>query len=81
MRMFAALIAASWFAFAAGAQRPAAVSTADLVELDVVALDRNGQSVTDLRQDEVTIKEDGHPVETKTFAKVTALGSLQPDRL
>ena len=53
--------------------RPLSVSgrspaTADLVELDVVALDRDDQPVTDLRQDEFTVKEDGRVVELKTFA-------------
>ena len=51
----------------------------DLVELDIVAFDRDNRPVTDLRQDEFRIKEDGHVVDVKTFAKVTALGSLQPD--
>jgi VWFA-related protein len=54
-------------------------TTADLVELDVIALDRNGQPVTDLHQDEFRVKEDGRLVELKTFATVTALGSTQPD--
>ncbi len=54
-------------------------ATGDLVELDVVALDRNDQPVTDLRQDEFTVKEDGRLVELKTFTAVTALGSTQPD--
>jgi VWFA-related protein len=51
----------------------------DLVELDVVAFDRDDRPVTDLRQDEFRIKEDGHLVAVKTFAQVAALGSLQPD--
>src|SRR5262249_31963470 len=51
----------------------------DLVELDVVALDRNDQPVTDLRREDFTIKEDGHAVALKTFSSVSALGSLEPD--
>jgi VWFA-related protein len=51
----------------------------NLVELDVVAFDRDNRPVTDLRQDEFRIKEDGRAVDVKTFAKVAALGSLQPD--
>ena len=62
------------------AQRPAPAPPAnDLVELDVVALDRDDRAVTDLRQEEFRIKEDGRAVDLKTFAQVTALGSTQPD--
>ena len=65
---------------AASAQRPAsAPPSVDLVELDVVALDRDERPVTDLRREDFTIKEDGRPVELKTFSKVTALGSTRPD--
>jgi VWFA-related protein len=59
--------------------RPSAAAAADLVELDVVALDRNEPPVNDLRRDEFTIKEDGHTVDLKTFAAVAALGSSAPD--
>lgn len=76
------IAAAFVLVLAAGAsahrQRPGP-SAADLVELDIVALDRDDQPVTDLRQDEFTIKEDGRVVELKTFSRVTALGSAQPD--
>jgi VWFA-related protein len=62
------------------AQRSApAPASADLVELDVVVLDRVEQPVSNLRQEDFTIKEDGHVVDVKTFAHVSALGSLQPD--
>lgn len=65
---------------AASAQRPQPnPSSNDLVELDVVALDRDNRPVADLRQEDFTIKEEGRPVELKTFAKVTALGSTQAD--
>lgn len=63
---------------AAQRQKPAFAPN-DLIELDVVALDRDGRAVTDLRQDEFRIKEDGRLVDVKTFAKVSALGSAQPD--
>jgi VWFA-related protein len=56
-----------------------APSDADLVELDVVAVDRDDRPVTDLLQADFRIREDGHPAEVKTFAKVTALGTTQPD--
>jgi VWFA-related protein len=75
------LVAAMVAALAAGssAQRPPVVQTADLVELDVVALDHDDRPVTDLRQDDFTVKEDGHNVELKTFGRVTALGSAAGD--
>jgi VWFA-related protein len=60
-------------------RRQPAPASGDLVELDVVAFDRGDRPVTDLRQDEFTVKEDGHRVELKTFAKVAALGSQEPD--
>ena len=65
---------------AGSAQRPQPnPSSNDLVELDVIALDRDNRPVGDLRQEDFTIKEEGRPVELKTFAKVTALGSTQAD--
>lgn len=67
-------------AVAASAQRAKpGPSSGDLVELDVVALDRRDQPVTDLRLEDFTIKEDRRAVEVKTFARVTAVGSTQPD--
>ena len=79
MRALTTLIFAAYLAANVASQRPQpALSDVDLVELDVVALDRSGQPVTDLSQDEITIKEDGRKVELKAFSKVTALGSTQP---
>lgn len=67
-------------AWVASAQRPQpAPSAGDLVELDVVALDRHDRPVTDLRLEDFTVKEDGRVVDVKTFSEVTALGSTQPD--
>ena len=60
-------------------RKPAPASDGELVELDIVALDKHQQTVSDLRQDEFQIKENGRPVEIKTFDYVVALGSLQPD--
>jgi VWFA-related protein len=79
MRPFTALCVGPLLAVAIVAQRPPAPPTADLVELDLVAVDRNGHAVTDLRQDELTVKEDGRRVEVKTFSTVTALGTTRPD--
>lgn len=59
--------------------QPAPSSAGDLVELDVVALDRDNRPVTDLRQHEFAIKEDGRAVDVNTFSAVTALGSTRPD--
>ena len=79
MRALTTLIFAAYLAANVASQRPQpALSDVDLVELDIVALDRSGQPVTDLSQDEITIKEDGRKVELKAFSKVTALGSTQP---
>jgi VWFA-related protein len=65
---------------AASAQRPPPNSPSnDLVELDVIAFDRDSRPVTDLRREEFAIKEEGRTVELKTFSTVTALGSTQPD--
>jgi VWFA-related protein len=62
------------------AQRtPPAASSADLVELDIVVLDRDGHPVAGLRREDFQIKEDGRLVDVKTFSHVTALGSLEPD--
>lgn len=66
-------------AFSATAQRPPSPSAADLVELDVVVLDRSDRPVTGLRLEDFKVKEDGHAVDLKTFSAVTALGSLDSD--
>ena len=73
-------VAPSIMAAALAAQRtPPAASSGDLVELDIVVLDRYEQPVAGLRQEDFQIKDDGHVVDVKTFTHVTALGSLQPD--
>src|SRR5262245_38194238 len=41
-----------------------------LVELDAVVVDESGRAVTGLRQEDFQIKEDGRPVELKTFEAV-----------
>jgi VWFA-related protein len=71
---FTALLAAT-----VSAQRQKAAPMVDLVELDVIALDRHDQPITDLRREDFTVKEDGRGVELKTFSSVTALGSSAPD--
>jgi len=62
---------------APSAQRSApAPASADLVELDIVVLDREEHPVAGLRQEDFQIKEDGHLVDVKTFSHVTALGTV-----
>ena len=51
---------------------PPAASSADLVELDIVVLDKDEHPVAGLRQEDFQIKEDGHVVDVKTFSHVTA---------
>src|SRR5215468_9937307 len=41
-----------------------------LVEVDAVVVDESGRAVTGLRQEDFQIKEDGRPVELKTFEAV-----------
>jgi hypothetical protein len=68
---FAVVGASVAVAVARGAQ------TADgpyLVELDAVVTDDSGHVVTGLRQEDFQIKEDGRPVELKTFEAVTDSG-------
>jgi len=75
-----AVVIASFFTAAIAAQRRTATpADGDLLELDVVALDRQDLPVSDLRQEEFQIKDDGRVMEIKTFAHVTALGTMQAD--
>lgn len=74
----AALIAAMlMLAAGARAQRPAPPAARPVfrtgtsaVLLDVVVRDKKGRPVIDLRQDEVTVLEDGEPVEVQAFGLV-----------
>jgi VWFA-related protein len=61
------------------AQREQQQSAPDLVELDVVVVDNDNHPVRGLVQTDFEIKEDGSRVEIKTFAAVTALGTMEPD--
>jgi VWFA-related protein len=45
-----------------------------LVELDAVVVDDSGRSVTGLRQEDFQVKEDGRPVDLKTFDAVADTG-------
>lgn len=55
-------------------------SSADLVELDIVALGRDGTPISDLRQEDFQIKDDGRAVEIKTFDSVSASGVGRRDQ-
>jgi len=46
----------------------------DLVELDIAVVARDGSAIVDLQQQDFQIKEDGKPVEIKTFTAVSADG-------
>jgi VWFA-related protein len=48
--------------------------SSDLVELDVVVTDKSGQILSDLRQDEIQVEDDGKKVEVKSFTPVTVAG-------
>jgi VWFA-related protein len=49
-----------------------------LVEVDAVVTDDSGRAVTGLRQEDFQIKEDGRPVELKTFDAVADAGEGGP---
>jgi VWFA-related protein len=49
----------------------AGAQSSDLVELDVVVTDKSGQIISDLRQEEIQVEDDGKKVEVKSFAPVT----------
>jgi VWFA-related protein len=75
-----AVAAAFVFSTAVVAQRkPPALANANLVELDVAVVDGVNRPVRGLEQPDFEIKEDGRPVEIKTFAMVSALGTTDRD--
>lgn len=54
---------------------PAFPSAAEVVVLDVVATDGKGRPIDDLRQDELTVREDGRPCEILSLRLVRASSS------
>ena len=58
-------------------RKPSALQNPELIELDVVVLDKQSQPVGGLTQQDFHIKEDGRPVEVKTFAAITTAGSTR----
>jgi VWFA-related protein len=67
---FAAVALVSTILAAPSAQKNRGSETGDLVEIDVVALDRKDQPVGGLTIGDFQIKEDGRLVDLKTFAAV-----------
>lgn len=61
------------------AQKPTQAPSIDLVELDVVVTDHNGQHVPGLKREDFEVKEDGKVVDIKTFMAVSAGGSTKLD--
>jgi len=61
------------------AQKPTQAPSIDLVELDVVVTDHDGQHVPGLKREDFEIKEDGKVVDIKTFMAVSAGGSTKLD--
>jgi VWFA-related protein len=76
VRSLLALILAVSGALAAAVVVRSAQSTDSpyLVELDAVVIDDSGRAVTGLRQEDFQVKEDGRPVELKTFDAVIDTG-------
>ncbi|HEV3141030.1 MAG TPA: VWA domain-containing protein, partial [Vicinamibacterales bacterium] len=62
----AAVVAAAMAALDAG-QPPTFRSAINLVEVDALAVDRSGEVVSDLRQDEFEVLEDGRPQKIASF--------------
>ena len=74
------LAAVLLFSVTAFAQRkPSQPADVDLVDLDVVVVDADNRPVRGLTQADFEIKDDGGRVEIKTFAAVSALGTMEPD--
>ncbi len=64
---------------AAGPHTQPQQASADLVELDVVVLDREDRPIRDLRLEDFEVKEDGRRVDVKTFAAIVAGGTRRSD--
>jgi len=55
----------------------ASVPSVDLVEVDVVVVDKEGQPVRGLTQKDFSIKEDGRAVELTTFREISSLDAAE----
>jgi len=72
-------LAAAVLSIGVSAQKTMPPPSSDLVELAVVAIDKENHPVTDLRREEFQVKEDGHVVDLKTFARAGEDGSTAAD--
>ena len=63
------------------AQRTTPPASIDLVEIDVAVLDRQGKPVTGLTARDFVVKEDGGPVEIKTFLETRPTSPDDPDNI
>jgi VWFA-related protein len=80
MSRFASVLGVLLMAAAPLAQRkPPMPQNPELVELDIVVLDKQSQPIVGLTQQDFQIKEDGRLVEVKTFAAVATTGSTRSD--
>lgn len=61
------------------AQKPQTFQSLDLVDIDVVVIDRSRRAVAGLTRADFEVKEDGKAVELKTFVAVSADGSADLD--
>jgi hypothetical protein len=82
MRRLLAL-AASFLLFVTvdATQRASAPASIDLVEVDVAVVDRQGKPVTGLTARDFAVKEDGRPVEIKTFLEASSTSPDDPDNI
>ena len=82
MRRLLAL-AASFLLFVTvhATQRTVSPASIDLVEVDVAVVDRRGKPVTGLTAHDFVVKEDGRPVEIKTFLEAQPTGPADPDNV
>jgi len=69
------LLAAAALSAGQPARNPPVRGAVDLVRLDFVALSQDGQLVTDLKAEDVTLKVDGRPREIRSFQFVRFGGS------
>ena len=80
-RLVAALVALTLFASLHAAQRTKIPASLDLVELSVAVIDRQGKPIPGLTARDFAVKEDGTPVEVKTFMEVQPTTPDDPDRI
>lgn len=80
-RLLAAFAPVFLLASVHAAQRTRPPASLDLVELDVAVFDRQHKPVSGLTQQDFSVKEDGTPVELKTFLEVQPTSPTDPDNI